>query len=272
MARCVEQPAISEAARIILAVQVRRIPPSVVDPGHHPLSAARSSGRLAVVATLRQGRSRLDTPRDLPDRLTPGGSGVNIGFTYLSRRSEDTSPRISPRPFWPFLAQRMVMPHPRVRYIGSRELHRDLPKVLESLEDPSARFVLTIHSKPKAVLIGAEAFLSLLRGQTPEDRLLALATRGPGPGPGSLHFFRRDSRSRGELRDSSPRASEAGLTEPASPISDARLPNPSRSTRRPIRGHIGSISRRFRVGATGGPNGHGLRLESRRISSDHLVG
>ena len=66
------------------------------------------------------------------------------------------------------------MPQPRVRYIGSRELHRDLPKVLESLENPSARFVLTIHSKPKAVLIGAEAFLELLRGHTPEDRLLAL--------------------------------------------------------------------------------------------------
>ena len=66
------------------------------------------------------------------------------------------------------------MPYPSVRYIGSRELHRDLPKVLETLEDPSARFVLTIHSKPKAVLIGAEAFLSLLRGHTPQDRLLAL--------------------------------------------------------------------------------------------------
>lgn len=62
----------------------------------------------------------------------------------------------------------------RVRFIGSRELHRDLPKVLETLEDPAARFVLTIHSKPKAVLIGAEAFLSLLRGQSAEDRLLAL--------------------------------------------------------------------------------------------------
>ena len=66
------------------------------------------------------------------------------------------------------------MPQPRVRFIGSRELHRDLPKVLESLENPNARFVLTIHSKPKAVLIGAEAFLALLRAQTPEDRLLAL--------------------------------------------------------------------------------------------------
>jgi hypothetical protein len=62
----------------------------------------------------------------------------------------------------------------RVRFIGSRELHRDLPKVLDALEDPDARFVLTIHSKPKAVIIGAEAFLDLLRGPTAEDRLLAL--------------------------------------------------------------------------------------------------
>lgn len=66
------------------------------------------------------------------------------------------------------------MPQPRVRFIGSRELHRDLPKVLETLSDPSARYVLTIHSKPKAVLIGADAFLALLRGHTKEDRLLAL--------------------------------------------------------------------------------------------------
>lgn len=66
------------------------------------------------------------------------------------------------------------MPQPRVRFIGSRELHRDLPKVLDSLEDPKARYVLTIHSKPKAVLIGAEAFLALLRGHGAEDRLLAL--------------------------------------------------------------------------------------------------
>ncbi len=62
----------------------------------------------------------------------------------------------------------------RVRFIGSRELHRDLPKVLDALEDPEARFVLTIHSKPKAVIIGAEAFLDILRGPSAEDRLLAL--------------------------------------------------------------------------------------------------
>ena len=61
-----------------------------------------------------------------------------------------------------------------VRFIGSRELHRDLPKVLDTLEDPEARFVLTIHSKPKAVIIGAEAFLEILRGPSAEDRMLAL--------------------------------------------------------------------------------------------------
>ena len=68
----------------------------------------------------------------------------------------------------------MEMSRPRVRFVGSRELHRDLPKVLESLEDPEARCVLTIHSKPKAVLIGTDAFLSLLEGNSPADRLLAL--------------------------------------------------------------------------------------------------
>jgi hypothetical protein len=46
--------------------------------------------------------------------------------------------------------------------------------VLENLEKHDARCVLTIHSKPKAVLIGAEAFLSILRGPSPADRLLAL--------------------------------------------------------------------------------------------------
>jgi PHD/YefM family antitoxin component YafN of YafNO toxin-antitoxin module len=68
----------------------------------------------------------------------------------------------------------MAQSHSRVRFIGSRELHRDLPKVLDSLENPRARYVLTIHSKPKAVLIGAEAFLEMLRGPSAEDRLLAL--------------------------------------------------------------------------------------------------
>ena len=66
------------------------------------------------------------------------------------------------------------MSAPRVRFIGSRELHRELPKVLDTLEDPASRFVVTIHGKPKAVMIGTEAFLKILQGAMPEDRLLAL--------------------------------------------------------------------------------------------------
>ncbi len=61
-----------------------------------------------------------------------------------------------------------------VRFLGSRELHRDLPKVLQSLERSETRCVLTVHSRPKAVLIGAEAFLQLLESASPNDRLLAM--------------------------------------------------------------------------------------------------
>ena len=84
------------------------------------------------------------------------------------------------------------MPQSRVRFIGSRELHRDLPKVLDSLENPDARYVLTIHSKPKAVLIGAEAFLNLLRGRSSDDRLLALQLGALVQGlESSIRFERR---------------------------------------------------------------------------------
>lgn len=61
-----------------------------------------------------------------------------------------------------------------VRYVGSRELHRDLPEVLDDLNDLNSRYVLTIHSKPRAVLIGAEAFAALVRSASAGDRLLAL--------------------------------------------------------------------------------------------------
>ena len=66
------------------------------------------------------------------------------------------------------------MSRPCVRYIGSRELHRELPKVLDALEDRDARVVLTVHNRPKAVMIGADAFLALMRGKSPSDKLLAM--------------------------------------------------------------------------------------------------
>lgn len=49
-----------------------------------------------------------------------------------------------------------------VRIIGSRELHQNLPAILRELDRPDTRYVLTVHGKPRAVLIGAEPFLRLL--------------------------------------------------------------------------------------------------------------
>jgi prevent-host-death family protein len=51
-----------------------------------------------------------------------------------------------------------------VRIIGSRELHQNLPGILRELERPDTRYVLTVHGKPRAVLIGAAPFLRLIHG------------------------------------------------------------------------------------------------------------
>lgn len=59
-----------------------------------------------------------------------------------------------------------------VRYLGSRELHRELPRILDELNDSTSRFVLTIHAKPKAVMIGADAFAELVRQVGELDRKL----------------------------------------------------------------------------------------------------
>ncbi len=57
-----------------------------------------------------------------------------------------------------------------VRIIGSRELHQNLPAILRELEQSDVRYVLTVHGKPRAVLVGAEPFLSLIHrpGSTSE--------------------------------------------------------------------------------------------------------
>ncbi len=49
-----------------------------------------------------------------------------------------------------------------VRIIGSRELHQNLPGILRELENHKARYVLTVHGKPRAVLIGAEPYLNMI--------------------------------------------------------------------------------------------------------------
>jgi prevent-host-death family protein len=62
-----------------------------------------------------------------------------------------------------------------VRIIGSRELHQNLPAILRELEHNEVRYVLTVHGKPKAVLVGAEPYLSMvLDRKTPSEALVGL--------------------------------------------------------------------------------------------------
>jgi prevent-host-death family protein len=63
-----------------------------------------------------------------------------------------------------------------VRIIGSRELHQNLPGILRELERPDVRYVLTVHGRPKAVLVGAEPFLKLLDdgSKGPSEALVGL--------------------------------------------------------------------------------------------------
>jgi len=62
-----------------------------------------------------------------------------------------------------------------VRIIGSRELHQNLPAILRELERPDVRYVLTVHGKPRAVLIGAEPFLRMVsHRKSPSEALVGL--------------------------------------------------------------------------------------------------
>ncbi len=62
-----------------------------------------------------------------------------------------------------------------VKIIGSRELHQNLPAILRELERTDSRYVLTVHGKPKAVLIGAESYRELaLDRRSPSEALIGL--------------------------------------------------------------------------------------------------
>ncbi|WP_165070345.1 type II toxin-antitoxin system Phd/YefM family antitoxin [Paludisphaera rhizosphaerae] len=62
-----------------------------------------------------------------------------------------------------------------VRIIGSRELHQNLPGILRELENDKVRYVLTVHGKPRAVLVGAEPYLSMiLNGKKSSEALVGL--------------------------------------------------------------------------------------------------
>jgi prevent-host-death family protein len=62
-----------------------------------------------------------------------------------------------------------------VRIIGSRELHQNLPGILRELESDNVRYVLTVHGKPRAVLIGAEPYLNMiLDARRPSEAVVGL--------------------------------------------------------------------------------------------------
>lgn len=62
-----------------------------------------------------------------------------------------------------------------VRIIGSRELHQNLPAILRELERTDVRYVLTVHGRPKAVLVGAQPYLEVIRDNpSPSEALVSL--------------------------------------------------------------------------------------------------
>ncbi len=62
-----------------------------------------------------------------------------------------------------------------VRIIGSRELHQNLPAILQDLERDEVRYVLTVHGKPRAVLIGARPYMKLTQEpQASSDAMVGL--------------------------------------------------------------------------------------------------
>jgi prevent-host-death family protein len=66
-------------------------------------------------------------------------------------------------------------PDSPVRIIGSRELHQNLPGILRELEQKNVRYVLTVHGKPRAVLVGAEPYLNMvLNGKGSSEALVGL--------------------------------------------------------------------------------------------------
>lgn len=64
-------------------------------------------------------------------------------------------------------------PESPVRIIGSRELHQNLPGILKELERSEVRYVLTVHGKPRAVLIGAQPYLDLVQDNPTSSEALA---------------------------------------------------------------------------------------------------
>ena len=78
-----------------------------------------------------------------------------------------------------------------VRIIGSRELHQNLPGILKELESDKVRYVLTVHGKPRAVLIGAEPYLNLILDGKPQQSARGSSTHGTAGGKPRYALARR---------------------------------------------------------------------------------
>ena len=97
-----------------------------------------------------------------------------------------------------------------VRIIGSRELHQNLPTILRELERNDVRYVLTVHGKPRAVLVGAEPYMNMvLDRKSPSEALVGLqlsALLGETLNPASLEDLEKalepEGRNDGPIRPS----------------------------------------------------------------------
>ena len=94
-----------------------------------------------------------------------------------------------------------------VRIIGSRELHQNLPGILRELESDNVRYVLTVHGKPRAVLIGAEPYLNMiLDARRPSEAVVGLQLTALLGGSMDTHSLDDLERALDQQPDSSLRA------------------------------------------------------------------
>ena len=107
--------------------------------------------------------------RLLVDRGDLTGSSSPIDSGSVLARATAASPEEAHRSW------RTSLSDSPVRIIGSRELHQNLPGILRELENDTVRYVLTVHGRPRAVLVGAEPYLNMITdGRRPSEAVVGL--------------------------------------------------------------------------------------------------
>ena len=139
-----------------------------------------------------------------------------------------------------------------VRIIGSRELHQNLPGILRELENAKVRYVLTVHGKPRAVLIGAEPYLSMIiDGKRPSEAVVGLQLTALLGGNLDSHSLDDLERALDQQPDRSLRCRSTDRTPP---LTDSLAWRPGRSShvRRLFRRSLRHLARRARRYCTTG--------------------